>query len=114
MQLGVAPGHFVIVSSAMEPQERKAAQKFLTRAVKKYGRGGSQSPPGQFSFNDNFDLGSDLGNSSINSIEDSSASSSSFDINESVGRYGNIPDLLFNDDLRRFENHNSCLYLQYS
>ena len=99
---GVAPGHFVIVSSAMEPQERKAAQKFLTRAVKKYGRGGSQSRPGQFSFNDNFDIGTDLlGNSSINSIEDSSAGSSSFDINESVGRYGNIPDLLFNDDLRR-------------
>jgi len=98
---GVAPGHFVIVSSAMEPQERKAAQKFLTRAVKKYGRGGQQSRPGQFSFNDNvnFNVGEPT-NTSANTIAGSSASSSSFDINESVGRYGNIPDLLFNDDLR--------------
>ena len=35
---GVAPGHFVIVSSAMEPQERKAAQKFLARAVQRWVR----------------------------------------------------------------------------
>ena len=72
---GVAPGHFVIVSSAMEPEERFATQKFLTEAVAKYGRQGSGDP---------------------NAIEDSS---DVFDINQSVGRYGNIPDLLFNDDV---------------
>ena len=111
---GVAPGHFVIVSSAMEPQERKAAQKFLTRAVKKYGRGGQQSRPGQFSFNDNvnFNVGEPT-NTSANTIAGSSASSSSFDINESVGRYGNIPDLLFNDDLRRFDHIITMVFIVF-
>ena len=102
----------LIISSQCQEPERKAAQKFLTRAVKKYGRGGPQSRPGQFSFNDNVNFNNvgEPTNTSANTIEGSSASSSSFDINESVGRYGNIPDLLFNDDLRRFDDHPFASY----
>jgi len=71
---GVAPGHFVIVSSAMELSERKAVQKFLTKAVQRYGR------------------------SRDNATEEE------FNINESRGdKYGDVPDLLFNDEVRDLE-----------
>ena len=73
---GVAPGHFVIVSSVMEPRERSAVQKFLTAVVARYGRQARD-----------------------NVIQDST-DNELFDINESVSpKYGNRPDLLFNDDL---------------
>merc|ERR1711923_585618 len=70
---GIAPGHFVIVSSAMELKERFAAQKFLAKVVKRYGRA---------------------------AVLGANDTSTTFDINESVGeKYGSLPDLLFSDDV---------------
>jgi len=78
---GVAPGHFVIVSSAMDPEERKVVQRFLVRIMEKYRKG--------------------LEDVSTDAIDESSPHE--FDINESVGLYGNTPDLLFNDDAMGLE-----------
>ena len=90
---GVAPGHFVIVSSAMELSERFQVQKFLIKLVEKYGK---QSVP-QFQ---NLNLGQ-IGETAIDPVVDDNLvdGNLAFDITESQ-IYGNIPNLMFNDELR--------------
>ena len=81
---GIAPGHFVIVSSAMVSTERKAVQRFLSKIVQRYSRRGVQPAPTNSS--DPFQ-------------------ETVFDINESIGdKYGGIQDLLFSDDVMRLED----------
>jgi len=94
---GTAPGHFVIVSSAMEDTERFAVQKFLARIVEKYAHDNvvraQLNTTAVLSAAENDVLG-DI------DFEDNMPAEEPFDINESIGdRYGNIADLLFSDEV---------------
>ena len=83
---GIAPGHFVIVSSAMASGERRAVQKFLSKIVQRYSRRGVKPVP-------------------TNTSDPLVMEDALFDINESIGdKYGGIQDLLFSDDVVRLED----------
>ena len=77
---GVAPGHFILVSSAMELAEREAVQYFLTAIVERYQRGAAEPM-----------FGSGDG--------DNEETGDAFIINESV-KYGGPPDTLLSDEVR--------------
>ena len=90
---GTAPGHFVIVSSAMEMKERKAVQKFVSKMVQRYSGGGD------YTRTNNNSTQSFAENEILQSLAE--VPETPFDINESIGgKYGDIADLLFSDDVR--------------
>ena len=126
---GVAPGHFVIVSSAMDEIERKATQKFLQAIIAKYnrdnvarntaanrtnisaGEGVNSVFRDPLSYTDysnanRFDSYSDYSapNSFDSNLVDPAEDmldNQPFDINESLGdKYGGVADLLFSDDVK--------------
>ena len=114
---GVAPGHFVIVSSAMVETERKAAQKFLSAIIRTYNRDtvvrNTAANRTAISAGENSVFSNPLDYSaSYNSFDSDFVDPAQemldnqpFDINESIGdKYGGIADLLFSDDVMRLES----------
>jgi len=99
---GTAPGHFVIVSSAMEVKERQAVQKFLSKIVTKYNHDNviKQQP----SLNSSLSAIPDYTNEVFSELLPEMPKSP-FDINESIGdKYGDIADLLFSDDVKELRS----------
>ena len=77
----------------MEMKERKAVQKFVSKMVQRYSGGGD------YTRTNNNSTQSFAENEILQSLAE--VPETPFDINESIGgKYGDIADLLFSDDVR--------------
>lgn len=87
---GVAPGHFVLVSSAVDVKDRARIQRFLKRVVERYQHMGD--------VNTNFGEDYEETNEISDSLMDDEGMESPFSI-RSYKEYGDIPNLIFQDNV---------------